>query len=153
MTETETITEEPTEIEMREALTEITPSELEMLRQLMIVAKGGNPEAEQTLTDMLKLPSPIAKTNLPTRKDVQRMIYCEYASGHFSPYFIDKDNNPFSRAVDAICLGFSAKGGWIVRQIVELLRQQQDLSSLETMISEQQSKGFFAGLRRGGSTE
>jgi len=106
----------------------------EDLRRFLAILDGQNPDAQQTVTDFMDMKNPIEKTNLPTRKDVQRIAYCDYAS---QIYFPNKPDNAFSMAVKSIALAFSAKGGMKSNQFVEMLRNTTDLSSLQGVSDEQ----------------
>ena len=124
-------------------------SEKDLMRLLSIL-DGKNPDAQQTITDFMNMDDPIQQTNLPKRKDVQRIAYCHYAGQIFFP---EKEDNAFTKAVKSISLAFSAKGGMKSNQFVDIVRQSPDLASLQGMISEDKPRGFMDRLTGSGKTE
>ena len=117
---------------------------LDDLRKIMVLARGGDPDAQQSLNDFLKFKDDIERTNLPTRRDVQMIGYLDYAGKIFYP---KNPDNPFTKA--AICLSkvFMAKGGDKSKQFVEMMKKAPDLSMLSTGQQEPQRQGLFARLR------
>ena len=103
---------------------------LDDLRRIVIMAKGGDPEAQHTLNAFLKFNSNIERTNLPKREDVQRMVYADYAGKTLYP---DTDEDPFSKFADTMATAFMAKGGDKSKQFVELMKQTPSLSDLQTL--------------------
>ena len=119
------------------------------LMRLLSILDGNNPDTQQTMTDFMDMSNPVQQTNLPTRKDVQRIAYCHYAG---AIYFPDKENNAFNKAVVSISLAFSAKGGMKSNQFVDIVRTSQDLSALQG-ISEDKKIGLVDKLLGRGKTE
>jgi len=109
------------------------------LMRLLSILDGQNPDTQQTITDFMDMDNPVEKTNLPKRKDVQRIAYCHYAGQIFFP---KKPNNAFNKAVVSIALAFSAKGGEKSKQFVEMVRQSTDLSGLQG-VSEDAKQGII----------
>jgi len=100
----------------------------EGLRRIMLMAQGLDPDQRQALTDFLKFDNNIERTNLPTRKDVQRVIFCSYAGLSLFP---DIENDPFTEVAEVISTVFMAKGGDKSKQFVELMKQTPSLSDLQ----------------------
>lgn len=112
---------------------EVTGFELESLddlRKIVIMAKGGDPEAQHTLNAFLKFDSNIERTNLPKRIDVQRVIFADFAGKTLYPKL---ETNPFSKLVNSIVITFMAKGGDKSKQFVELMKQTPSLHELQTL--------------------
>lgn len=112
-----------------------TPSLLKIesfddLRRVMVLSRGGDPEAQQTLNNFLKFGDNIERTNLPTRKDVQMVSYIDYAGKTLYPNHPD---NPFALAANCISVAFMAKGGDKSKQFVELMKQTPSLADLQTV--------------------
>jgi len=118
---------------------------LDDLQRVLIMAQGGNPDAQQTLNDFLRFGDNIERTNLPKREDVQRMIYADYAGKTLYPHL---DDDPFSKFADSMATSFMAKGGDKSKQFVELMKQTPSLSDLQT-IQEQPQSIMDRLLRRG----
>lgn len=103
---------------------------LDDLRKIMVMARGGDPNAQQTLNDFLKFDSDIERTNLPTRRDVQLMVFADYAGKTLYP---NSQNDPFSRLAQSIAIAFMAKGGEKSKQFVDLMKQTPSLTDLQTV--------------------
>lgn len=120
---------------------------LDDLRRIIVMAKGGDPDAQQTLNAFLKFNNNIERTNLPTRRDVQMMAYLDYAGKIYWP---DNEDNPFTKAANCISIAFMAKGGDKSKQFVELMKQTPSLADLQTLGGEQQRSITDRILGRGG---
>ncbi len=120
---------------------------LDDLRKIIVMAKGGDPEAQHTLNEFLKFNNNIERTNLPKRIDVQRVIFADYAGKIFYPENLD---DPFTKLANSISIAFMAKGGDKSKQFVELMKQTPSLSDLQTL-SDQPNPGILDRmLGRGG---
>lgn len=117
---------------------DIDPEKLEAIRQLVVSAQGGNPEAEQTLNKFLRFDSNIERTNLPKRQDVKLVTFYDYAAKSFFPNI---KNNPFSDLVESVTVAFMAKGGEKAKQVVEIFKQTPDIVGLEGL--QEQQRGFI----------
>jgi len=115
---------------------------LDDLRKIMVLARGGDPEAQQTLNDFLRFKDNIERTNLPTRRDVQLLAYLDYAGKIFYP---NDKLNPFSKAADCLAVAFMAKGGDKSKQFVEMMKKAPDLSALTT--GQPQKQGLLDKIR------
>ena len=100
------------------------------LRRLLVIADGGDPEAQQTLNAFLKFNNNIERTNLPTRRDVVLLTYLEGCSKHYYP---NRPKNPFALVADALATAFMAKGGDKSKQFVELMKQTPSLTDLQAV--------------------
>ena len=58
---------------------------LDDLRRVLVIAQGGNPDAQQSINDFLKFDNNIERTNLPTRRDVVLMAYLNACGMLFYP--------------------------------------------------------------------
>ena len=116
------------------------------LRRVMVLSRGGDPEAQQTLNNFLKFNDNIERTNLPTRKDVQMVSVLDYAGKTLYP---NRPDNPFSLAANCISVAFMAKGGDKSKQFVELMKQTPSLADLQTHGGEQSRTTMDKILGRG----
>ena len=94
------------------------------------VIKGINPQAQQTINDFMDFTNIIERTNLPTRLDVQRMVFFDFVS---RTYFPDEPENPFGVLAEALASSFMAKGGEKAKQFVEMMKQTPSLADLQTL--------------------
>ena len=122
---------------------------IEDLQRILIMAQGGNPDAQQTLNDFIQFKNNIERTNLPRRRDVQMIAYLDYAGKIFYPHV---ENNPFTKAAESLAVAFMAKGGEKSKQFVEMMKQTPSLSDLQTL--QEQPSSIWDRLRgRGGREE
>jgi len=129
-------------------MSEIKLETLDDLRRIVVMAKGGDPEAQHTLNAFLKFNSNIERTNLPKREDVQRMVFADYAGKTLYP---ERDDDPFSMLADSIAIAFMAKGGDKSKQFVELMKQTPSLSDLQTL--QEQPRGMMDRILGRGKKE
>lgn len=127
---------------------ELTPEFLENMRKIIVMAQGGNPEAQQTLNEFMKFANNIERTNLPNRKDVQMVAYLHYAGMVLFP---ETNEDPFTKAADSISIAFMAKGGEKSKQFVDLFKQTPSLADLQ-MIQEK-PEGIMNRVLGRGKTE
>jgi len=116
------------------------------LQRFLAILNGENPDAQQQITDFMDMGNVILQTNLPTRKDVQRIAYLDYADRSFFP---DKEINPFGDAVKSISTSFSAKGGMKSNQYVDIVRQNPVIADLQGMKDDKKQGVIDRFLGRG----
>jgi hypothetical protein len=109
------------------------------LRKIIVMAQGGDAEAQQTLNAFLKFNNNIERTNLPTRRDV---ILIAYLDGCAKLYYPDNQENPFAILANSLSIAFMAKGGDKSKQFVELMKQTPNLADLQTMGTPTQGQGL-----------
>jgi hypothetical protein len=102
----------------------------EDLRRLMVIADGGDPDAQQTLNAFLRFNNIVERSNLPTRRDVVLLTYLDGCSKRYYP---NNPDNPFASLRDSLATSFMAKGGGKSNQFVELMKQTPSLSDLQTV--------------------
>ena len=107
-----------------------TPEGQRALRNIIITAQGGNPEAQQTLNEFMRFDDSIERTNLPKRKDVQRAIFFSFVGQTLYP---DTKDDPFTVAAECIAKGFMAKGGEKSKQFVDMFRSTPNLTDLQNL--------------------
>lgn len=123
---------------------------LDDLRRIVVLAQGGDPDAQQTLNEFLKFNNNIERTNLPTRRDVIALAYLDYAGKIFYPTLPD---NPFTSAANSLAIAFMAKGGDKSKQFVDLMRQTPSLADLQTSLGDVQNKSITQRLLGRKTTE
>ena len=131
----------------KELFVGLTPEDM---RRVMILAKGGDPDAQQIINDFMRFDSNLERTNLPQRKDVVLMAYLDGCSKLLYP---DRTDNPFALLGDSLAISFMAKGGDKSKQTVDLLRQSPDLSQFQTSLGMKDQRSLTDKVLRRGQTE
>ena len=121
----------------------LTPEGMRIIRNLIVSAQGGDPEAQQTLNDFMRFDDSIERTNLPTRKDVQRIAYLSYIGRSLFP---DNFDDPFTIAAECISKSFMAKGGEKSKQFVQLFQKTPNVIDLTSSTQEESIRGRFGKL-------
>lgn len=116
------------------SIKDLTPETLDKIRELNIVLDGGNPKAQQTINEFMKIEHTIETSNLPTRADVHFIAWLLMVS---RTLFNNRPNNPFEKLAVAIATSFKAKGGMKAQQIVDLFRNQPNLGDIQTVLGMQ----------------
>ena len=148
MSKTESETVEPETVEPETVGIKI--ENLDDLRRVLLIAQGGNPDAQQSINDFLKFDNNIERTNLPTRRDVVLLAYLKACGTLFYP---DNPDDPFSKMADALSIAFMAKGGEKSKQFVELMKQTPSLVDLQTMGGGETQKSGIMSKLFGGKKE
>ncbi len=107
----------------------LTPEQLDMVRRLMSVAQGQDPDSQQTINNFLKFDDDIERTTLPKRADVLTVAYLDYSGKTLYPDMID---NPFSKAAGSLAKPFMAFKGGKSNQFVEMMKQTPTIADIET---------------------
>ena len=101
---------------------------MEEFRQVWIMAKGGDPLAQQSLNKFLNFDNPIERSNLPLRSDVQVLSCAKYAS---QVCFDDAEDNPFRLVYEVFSAGFNGLKSKKSDQFVELNKLTPNLMELK----------------------
>ena len=161
MTETETpIITEATDPEVKESkITEATDPEvkeskfkietLDDLRNLLVVAKGGDPNAIQAITNFMDFGSNIERSYFP---DKLITLCTAQLNGFGQTFFPNRPHNPFALVSDVIAVHFMAYKGYKSNQFVEMTRQSPNLDALQTS-SEEIKQGVVSRILSRGKTE
>ena len=126
---------EPENVELEKEISGFKLESLDDLRRIIVMARGGDPDAQQTLNAFLKFNNNIERTNLPVRRDVQMIAYLDYAG---KTLYAGNEDNPFTKAANCISIAFMAKGGDKSKQFVELMKQTPSLADLQTLGGDRQ---------------
>lgn len=122
---------------------------LDDLRRILVIAQGGNPDAQQAVSDFLRFDSKVERSHLPTRDDVQLIAWLDLVSESLYP---NKPDNPFAQLRDSIATAFMPYKGEKSRQFVEMTKQTPSLSDIQA--SQDQQRGVLDKIfRRGGNSE
>jgi len=119
------------------------------LRRVMTIAKGGNPDAVQAVTDFMDLKSNIERSYFPDKKTT---IAVGQLEGYGQLYFPNTDWDPFRLVSEAIAIAFMPYKGFKSNQFVDMTKQTPTLSDLKTL-GESQERGFVDKLLGRGKDE
>ena len=114
----------------------------------MTIARGGDPNAQQTLNDFLQFTNNIERSNFP---NVNTVLCIAQLTGYSELYYPGNPKNPFALLADKLSIAFMAKGGEKSKQFVEMMKQTPSLEALQ--VSREQQQSLTDKLLRRGKTE
>jgi hypothetical protein len=139
--------------ETAEAPTPTTPQfkieSLEDMRKILVIAKGGDPNAIQAITNFMDFKSNAERSYLP---DKTLTLCVGQLSGFGKVYYPDDDWNPFSLVSDVLSITFMGYKGFKSNQFVDMTRQTPNLDALQTS-SEDAKQGIIARVLGRGKPE
>ena len=100
------------------------------LKEFLMIARGQDPESQQTINKFLNFEDEIERTNLPSITDVKRVSYFAFLSVLYFPEYPD---NPFIMAAKAQAKALMARKGEKSKQFVDLMKQTPSISDLQTV--------------------
>lgn len=112
--------------------------DMEEIRELMIMAKGGDPKAAQTINDFIKFDNNTERSNFPNSKTT---LFIAQVNGFSRLYYPDGQTNPFGLIAECIEIAFMARKGWKSGQFVEMVKQTPSIPDMVT-IGEGQQRGL-----------
>lgn len=119
------------------------------MRRVMTIAKGGDPDAIQAITDFMDLKSNIERSYFPDK----RTTLCIGQLTGFHRLYYPKDTwCPFDLVADVLAVAFMPYKGFKSNQFVDMTRTQADLSGL-TLTPEEQRRGYIDKILGRGKTE
>ena len=136
MTETESEAKTPDLIEAVEAELKgepFKPFKIESksdLKEFLMIARGQDPDSQQTINKFLDFEDAIERTNLPTITDVKRVSYFDFLSELFFPEYPD---NPFKMAAKAQAKALMARKGEKSKQFVDMMKLTPSITDLQTV--------------------
>ena len=131
-------------------MTEMEEGKERRLLRLTQIAEGKDPDRQQSINDFMDMKSVIERTNLPTEVDCQRVDYLLYAG---KTHFPDNENNPFTEAAETEAVSYMPRKGEKAKQVVELMKNYQDISGLVTSPEESAKRGIVDRLLGRGKDE
>ena len=105
------------------------------LRRVMTIAKGGNPDAIQAVTDFMDLKSNIERSYFP---DKRTTLCVSQLEGYGKLYFPNDEWDPFRLISDVLAIGFMPYKGFKSNQFVDMTKQTPTLSDLQIMKGDQE---------------
>lgn len=137
-------TEEP----VAEALFKI--NSIEDLRKILVIAKGGDPDAVQAITKFMDFNSNAERSYFPNKKIT---LCIGQLNGFGKNYFPEDPDNPFSLVADAITIPFMGYKGFKSNQFVDMTRQTPNLDALTSSSLDETKRGIIAKLLGRGKAE
>jgi len=119
---------------------------LEDLRKVLVIAKGGNPEAQQAVVDFMNLKSTTERANF---MDKTIMLAVAQQDGYSLAYPQFKAFEVVSNVISSATMGYKSKKS---DQLMQIIQQTPNLSDL-TSASEEVKQGYISRLLGGGKTE
>jgi len=153
MTETELKpTPEPVEeVPETEPQPKLKIESLDDMKRIMIIARGGDPDAIQAISDFMDLRSNIERSYLPDKKTT---ICVAQLTGWGDVYFPQDEWDPFNLVANALAVAYMPYKGFKSNQFVDMTRQTPSLSELESYRESAQERGLMDRiLNRGGGDE
>lgn len=139
MTDTETATETKPQLKIES---------LNDLRRVLTIAKGGDPDAQQTLNNFLNFENNTERSNFPNTGTV---LCVAQLNGFSKLYYPDDKDNPFALVASCLEVSFMARKGWKSEGFVEMMKSTPSLSDLQTV--GEKSTGLVNRILRRGKTE
>jgi len=99
------------------------------LKRVLTIARGGDPDAIQAVTNFMDLKSNIERSYFPDKKTT---ICIAQLTGFGKVYFPHDDWEPFGLVADSLAVAFMPYKGFKSNQFVDMTRTQPDLSGLHT---------------------
>jgi len=119
------------------------------LQKMMVIAKGGDPNAIQAITKFMDFQSNAERSYLP---DKTLTLCVAQLSGYGKVFYPNEDWDPFSLVSDVLSISFMGYKGFKSNQFVDMTRQTPNLDALQTS-GEETKQGFIARILGRGQTE
>jgi hypothetical protein len=123
---------------------------LEDLRKVLVIAKGGDPNAIQAITKFMDFDSNAERSYFP---DKTVTLCTAQLSGYGKTFFPNDDWNPFSLVADVLAVHFMGYKGYKSAQFVDMTRQTPNLDALKSTQFEEIKQGIFSKILGGGKKE
>lgn len=122
---------------------------LDDMRRVLTIARGGDPDAIQAISNFMDLKSNIERSYFPDRKTT---ICIGQLTGLGKVYYPDDDWNPFGLVADVLAVAYMPYKGFKSNQFVDMTRQTPSLADLQT-VGEQSSRGVMDRILGRGKEE
>lgn len=119
---------------------------LDDMKRVLTIARGGDPDAIQAVTNFMDFKSDIERSYFP---DKTTTLCVGQLEGFAKLYYPNADWDPFSLTSGVIAIAFMPYKGFKSNQFVDMTRTQPDLSGLKTSTDEQKQSTIDRILRRG----
>ena len=115
---------------------------LDDLKNIMVVAKGGDPNAIQAITKFMNFESVTERSFFP---DKTLTLCVGQLNGLGRVYFAGEEWDPFTLIGDVLSIAFMGYKGFKSEQLVDLMRQTPNLDALQTT-GEEIKQGVIARI-------
>ena len=122
---------------------------LDDLKRILVIAKGGDPDAIQAVANFMDLKSNIERSYFPDKKT---SIAIAQLTGYGRTYYPADDWDPFNLVADSLSVAFMPYKGFKSNQFVDMTRQTPSLADLQTL-QEQPQRGMMDRILGRGKTE
>jgi len=133
-----------------EPITETKPmfkiETMEDFRRVMVIAKGGNPDAQQAVVDFMNLKSTTERANF---MDKTIMLAVAQQDGYSKNWPMFKSFGLVSEVIASATMGYKSKKS---DQLMQIIQQTPNLSDL-TSASDEVKQGFVDRILGRGKTE
>lgn len=110
---------------------------LDDMKRVLIIARGGDPDAVQAIANFMDLKSNTERSFFPNKT----ITLCVGQLNGFGEVFYPNDDwNPFDLVADAVTVSFMGYKGFKSNQFVDMTRQTPNLKDLQSVPEE--SRGF-----------
>ncbi len=110
---------------------------LDDLKRIMTIARGGDPDAIQAISNFMNFKSNIERSYFP---DKTITVCVAQLEGYGRTYFPDDPLNPFSLIADSLAIANMAYKGFKSNQFVDMTRQTPNLADLQTSMGIEEGK-------------
>ena len=142
-----------TETEIETKTPEIEPpfkiKSLDDVRDMLVIAKGGDPNAIQALVKFMDLESNAERSYFP---DKTITLCVGQLLGFGKVYYQGEEWDPCTLVADALSVPFMGYKGFKSNQYVDMTRTSTDLSALSSS-NEEVKQGFISRIRGRGKEE
>ena len=121
---------------MTEAKPSLKIETLDDLKRILIIAKGGDPDAIQAVANFMDLKSNTERSFFPDKKVT---ICIGQLNGYGKVFYPQDEWNPFDLVADAVTVSFMGYKGFKSNQFVDMTRQTPNLKDLQGVPEENRS--------------
>ena len=122
---------------------------LDDLKRMLVIAKGGDPDAIQAVANFMDLKSNIERSYFPDKKT---SIAIAQLTGYGKTYFPSDDWDPFNLVADSLSVAFMPYKGFKSNQFVDMTRQTPSLADLQ-LLQDQPTRGIMDRILGRGKEE
>jgi len=122
---------------------------LDDLKRILVIAKGGDPDAIQAVANFMDLKSNIERSYFPDKKT---SIAIAQLTGYGRTYYPSDDWDPFNLVADSLSVAFMPYKGFKSNQFVDMTRQTPNLADLQTL-QDASPRGLIDKILGRGKTE
>lgn len=122
---------------------------LDDLRRVLVIAKGGDPDAQQAIIDFMDLKSYVERSYFP---DKVTTLCVGQLQGFGKSFYRADEWNPYDLVAEALSVSFMGFKGFKSNQFVDMTRTQPNLDALSTS-SEEVRQGIVSRILRRGPKE